>query len=28
VFSEQRNCRVIATARPAGYDRLGVQRTG
>jgi len=28
VFAEQRNCRVIATARPAGYDRLGVQRTG
>ncbi len=28
VFTEQRNCRVIATARPAGYDRLGVQRTG
>ncbi len=28
VFAEQRNCRVIATARPTGYDRLGVQRTG
>lgn len=28
VFVDQRNCRVIATARPAGYDRLGVQRTG
>jgi hypothetical protein len=28
VFAEQRNCRVIATARPAGYERLGVQRTG
>jgi hypothetical protein len=28
VFAEQRNCRVLATARPAGYDRLGVQRTG
>jgi hypothetical protein len=28
VFAEQRNCRVIATARPMGYDRLGVQRTG
>jgi len=27
VFAEQRNCRVLATARPAGYDRLGVQRT-
>ena len=24
VFAEQRNCRVIATARPTGYDRLGV----
>jgi hypothetical protein len=28
VFAEQRDCRVIATARPTGYDRLGVQRTG
>ena len=27
VFAEQRNCRVLATARPAGYGRLGVQRT-
>jgi predicted NACHT family NTPase len=27
VFAEQRNCRVLATARPAGYDRLSVQRT-
>lgn len=27
VFAEQRNCRVIATTRPAGYERLGVQRT-
>ncbi len=28
VFSELRNCRVITTARPAGYDRLAVHRTG
>ncbi len=27
VFVEQRNCRVIATTRPTGYERLGIQRT-
>jgi hypothetical protein len=27
VFAEQRNCRVIATTRPTGYERLGIQRT-
>lgn len=27
VFVEQRNCRVMATTRPTGYERLGIQRT-
>lgn len=26
VFVEQRNCRVTATTRPTGYERLSIQR--
>ena len=28
VFVEQRGCRVVATSRPTGFERLGVRRVG